>query len=501
MTGVLEAAAVCTMTCTATSSLSLAGYGHVAPCIEGMFSKKKPPRKHLEPTPCSRLHAGPLGQAGVAVKLDDKSIGKRQLQFDGEILSISGNDGALMRRMALGDCDVRIQGSQVVAVPPTIPKIELNFGTSKEAEQWASEFKQAKFGAPQERIHELILHCLSVEKHLKDLRGRCQREHEQEKQFRSLKKKLTLTQMGFSSVPSEKEPKRQVSSAIGAWFLPTLSVKSAPDDSEDLQKLNWELRHQQEELEKSRALSNFLKKRMNDDEDDQDLSINMLEMRVFKAWALVMSRTLRARMRDHMEKSQQARAQVVELQDLLAKSSDHAKLDDKFEAKPLSPQEPSCEALRLTIQASAPELAAEQGTRTYFQASCLEECGDTRSAAPRRNIQEENRSANLSSFCRQACPLSEKEYAGDFNAMGKSMVAAPRLEMQVYEDRSLRLRNLEQHMRDQLDLRKTVPPTVFSSLEEKIRSRQLQVHEDHIRLKQMFELHLDDQEPPPMTIS
>jgi len=491
----LEAAAICTATCTATSSMSLAGYGHVAPCMQGIFSKKSPPRKNLEAPLRSTVHAGPLGKAGVVVKLNDKSMGKREVAFDGEILSISGDDGALVRRMALGDCDVKIQGSQVIAVPPTIPKIELKFGTSTEAEQWASEFKQAKFGAPQERINELSRHCLSVEKHLVDLRARCQSSHEQEKQFRSLKKKLTLTQMGF--VAAKEEPKKvAVTSALGAWFM---SKKPADDGS--VKKLNVELQHQQEELDKSRARTDLLKKKLGSDDNDQEVPQDILEMRVFKVWALEASRSLRHKMHQHRENHEQSQAQVVELQGLLDKSRSEPKLENKFEAKPLPPQEPSYKALELTIQASAQESAAEQGTRPSFQPSCLGEYGDTQSAAPRRNIQEENRSANFPSSCRQACPLSEKESAGDFNGMGKSMVAAPLLETQVYEDRSVRLSNLEQHMRDQLDSRTTDPPTVFSSLEEKIRSRQLQVHEDHNRLQQMFQSHLADQKAPPMTIS
>lgn len=449
MTGVLEAAAVCTFTATATSSLSLAGYGHAAPCLEGIFSKKSVPRKNLEPPLRTNAH-GPLDQAGVAVKLDDRSLGKRQIAFDGEILSISGDDGTLVRRMALGDCDVKVQGPQVFAVPPTIPKIELKFGTSTEAERWASEFKEAKFGAPQERIHELILHCLSVEKHLKDLRGRCQSSHEQEKQFRSLKKKLTLTQMGFVAPKDEK--KKEVTSVLGAWFLPSRK----PDNDPNVQKLNADLQHQQEELDKSRALSDFLKRKMNDDEDDEEINRDIVEMRVFKVWALETSRSLRVKMQQAREQSEQSQAQVIELQDLLAKSKSEPKLS---------------------------------------------EYGDTQSAAPRRSVQEENRSANFPPFSRQACPLSEKETAGDFNGMGKSKVPAPLLETQVYEDRSVRFSNLEQNMRDQLVLQKAAPTTVFSSLEEKIRSRQLQAHEDHNRLQQMFQLHLDIQTPIPMTVS
>merc|ERR1712194_746136 len=131
-----------------------------------------------------------------------------------------------------------------------------------------------------------------------------------------------------------------------------------------------------------------------------------------------MGRSLRMKMQQHMEKSAQAQAQVVELQGLLAQSRDHPKLNDKLQTEPLSQQEPSCEASRVSIQVvqvpqieyverinevpqieyverNVPQIEyvekmvevpqveyikkAEEVTRTSFEASGIGEYGDTQS--------------------------------------------------------------------------------------------------------------------------
>lgn len=462
MTGIVEAAAIGAMTCTATSSLSIAGYGHAVehPCLAGMFGKKAAVQKkhHLEPPSHPTLHNKPLDKTGVTVKLNNgKSQGAKKVRFDGEILSISNDKGEYVRTLALGACDIKVDGSRILATPTPVPTIELRMGSPEEAKVWADEFKEASLvGGSQERIHELILHCLVVEKHLKDLRTRCEKGAEQEKQVAKLKKQMSMSKLGFAKPDEPARP-----SALAAWFLPTAS--SAPSPAADA-KLRKELELEHDKLEQANKLAAVLSKRMQEDPDEDECHIRLLN-HVFQAWSLEVHRSRKVQMQLCYDESRKAQAQVAELQSRLDKLASQPPANQAQKGYAPSPATP---------QAAAQNTAAEQENRA------------------------KNSSANLMRGARQAGAFPAKETSD--SQLDKSLAVVPVFDDQVYASKSARLGCMEQQMRQQLDLRKTAAPTVFSSLEEKIRSRQTQVNQDFDFLQQMFQVHLDDQKSIPMTV-
>lgn len=247
MTAILELAAVSTFTCTAASTLGLTGYAHFKPCIEGYF--KKVPRHQqknhpLEPPHHDKLLAGPLRHKGVQVTLNGSSVGKRPIEFNGEILFMgSSAGGALQPTLSLGACDVKVTGAKVVAAPPSLPTVGLTFTNQEEAQQWSKEFMEtALVGPPQDRIQELITHSMRVEKHIADLRSRSEKVSELEKQNKKLKKDLKLVKCGFGD-NDNAAPKQGTSSMLASWLM------SGQNNSAEQQKLNDELKVRHAEME------------------------------------------------------------------------------------------------------------------------------------------------------------------------------------------------------------------------------------------------------------
>jgi len=259
MSGVFELCAVGTFSISAASTLSLSGYAHIKMCLEGLV-KKKPKHQqknhHLDAPHQKELLDGPLKKEGVPVKLDNTSIGKRGVEFNGEILFISSSSsGKLAPAMALGACDIVVKDSKVAIQPPAIQKTELTFANAAEAQQWAKEFNEAKLvGPPQERIQELILHSMRVEKHVSDLRARSEKVAQLEEHANKLKSKLKMQKAGLADEPSSA--RAETSSVLSAWFR--AGTTSRPDDKEKA-RLNLELQKSREEFEKAQRLNKSLR--------------------------------------------------------------------------------------------------------------------------------------------------------------------------------------------------------------------------------------------------
>jgi len=254
MTAILELAAVSTFTCTAASTLGLSGYAHAKPCLAGIF--KTGPRHHdkthqLDAPHHAELLAGPMTHKGVQVKMNGSTCGKKPIKFNGEILFVgSAATGELEPALALGNCDVKITGSKVFAEPAPLPTIELTFDSESQAQLWAKELSEsAMVGPPQDRIQELILHSVKIDKHLLDLRSRSEKVSELEIQNKKLKKDLKLVKCGFDG--PEPIQKQGTSTLLAAWL--------SGSGSAEQEKLKADLQAKTEEMEKAAALNGKLK--------------------------------------------------------------------------------------------------------------------------------------------------------------------------------------------------------------------------------------------------
>lgn len=488
MTGIVEAAAITAMTCTATATLSLAGYANVHTCTDGIFKKRAPHSQnhHLEPPHHPTLHHGPMVQAGVAVRLNDKSIGTRKVQFNGEILSMNDEHGNMVRKMALGATAVKVNGNRVVVTPGPSPTLDFTFPNQDTAQKWATEFKDAGLvGGPEERIHELISHSVNVHKHLKDLRGRAEKSTQHAKEIQKLKKQMSLSKIGLAGAEAD-EPKRVASSALTSWFAPRAASSAGPASSDELAKLNEELQHDRDLIEKAKAQEEFMKAKLG-----ENGTPDVLHLRVFKCWSLEVRRTMTEKAKCLGDENKKMQDQVAELQGLLSNLTGRPRPDFQLAAATPVSQQPDSTGSDAGTRAAGQELAIEPQRTSDLD----RRFGESQSPPPRRNNQEENRSANMPAR-RQAGSSPDKEPLKEnevFNGMGKPVIAETILDKQVYDDKVSRLGAMEQRMRQQLELRKAAPPTVFSSLEERIRSRQLQANADLDILQQMFQDNLVDQ--------
>lgn len=184
MSGVIDLAVVASMACTASTTMSLAGYSHFATCPRPNSNRAIVVRTRQD---------GPLKKEGVQVLIDSAVVGKRSIEFNGEVLFVAAANGALAPAMALGSADVEVLGNRIDVVPPAVPTIEITFPTETMAQDWGAEFKESvTMGPPHDRIQELILHSVLVEKHMADLCGRAQGIEDLEKRNKKLKKELGL---------------------------------------------------------------------------------------------------------------------------------------------------------------------------------------------------------------------------------------------------------------------------------------------------------------------
>lgn len=260
MTGVLEVGAVGALTAVGASSLGIVFTGQSKPCFQGLFTRTPPHqvKKHyLDPPHHGVLSKDPLAKKDVRVKLGEASLGQRRLEFNGEILAISSSadaNSSLAPAMALGACDVNVAGSKVVASPPTLPTIELKFSTAEEAQCWADEFTEAsKRKPPPDRIQDLMLHSLQIDKYMKDLRERMSKVSILEQQSKKLKNILVKHRAGMDS----PERRTSVGSALVSWM-----GHGAHDEEEgrlnmELERLMYEdeMEKMSKEHEKAKSLS------------------------------------------------------------------------------------------------------------------------------------------------------------------------------------------------------------------------------------------------------
>lgn len=256
MTAFMELGATSAFVCTAATTLGIGGYANSRVCIERMCEKKSRHHTrghHLDPPHHDELVSHPFRKEDMPVKISGTPVGSRDVEFNGEILSIAPSAaGSPEPALALGGCNIRVNDCRVVATPHAVPSIELTFPNSQEAQQWAKEFKEASLvGPPQKRINELIDHSLKVEKHVVDLRKRAARAHEIDQANTALKKQLKLAKCGFGSAEE----------GTGSQFTKTLTWISG---SSERKKLQEELEHQREELEHAHQSEQKLKSRVAD---------------------------------------------------------------------------------------------------------------------------------------------------------------------------------------------------------------------------------------------
>lgn len=276
MTALVELATVTTFVGTAASTMGLCGISNAhASCMEGVFKKKQKAlhyekQHHLDPPHYEELIAGPMKNKEVAVSLNQSSIGKRAIEFNGEILSMSSaSGGPLAPAMALGGCDIRVEESRVLAVPPRIPIIELKFASPAEAQRWGTEFKEAAgLGPSHERIQELIHHTTRIHSHVADLRERAAKVDKIQGDQAKLKKSLIKARSGVEAAQLADAS----SSVIGSLFRSyTHDVHKA--DGEDPDKLHKELDNAKSSIIKHKwqSLSTRLKEyHADEDEAEED---------------------------------------------------------------------------------------------------------------------------------------------------------------------------------------------------------------------------------------
>lgn len=237
----------------------------------------------------------------MRVRSGNASLGKRGIEFNGEVLFITGagEDEPLAPAMALGGCDVRVETSEsrIIAVPPAIPTVELVFPTATEAIDWANDFQQgASVGLPHERIQELITHSIAVEKHVDDLRKRAHRVHKMEELNKKLKRDLGYKKAGIRDCTAPHKEHgllsvfRQVSDGQGEVVSDTngngrrhRSTFPFMSQGDNVQDLHMQLRQQKDDVEKAQAMAEELKRRMEDHISPEAHAAVHAEMRQHKA--------------------------------------------------------------------------------------------------------------------------------------------------------------------------------------------------------------------------
>lgn len=260
MAGVAELGAMATMACSATSSLGLAAYGHI------MHGKERD-KNHVVDK-CHR-HEGPLRKEGVRVSVDHIPTGRKGLEFNGEVLCITSDDGKqeLVPAITLGGADVKVEGMRVIIKPPVLSTIVLDFPNKQDAEKWSSEMSEAiKVGAPHERIQELLMHSLRVEKHIADLRNRAATATNLQKENKKIQKQLN----------------------------PSGSTGADPVDA-----LQAQVREHEERKEKVQALAEVLRKQMDEHVAPEDHN------------------AVHEQMQFHKEQSTQAKEEVARLRKMV----------------------------------------------------------------------------------------------------------------------------------------------------------------------------------------
>lgn len=268
MSGVLEAGFVTTFACTAAGTLSASAYANTS----ALFRQRTQLREEEDGSDRNNndgaLHPdqfiarkekrqGPLKQDGVRVKLDNSSVGMRGVEFNGEILFVSDSEnGPLVPAMALGACNVGMNGCSVTATPASLPPVELTFSNPAEAKSWAKEFKEAVLvGPPQERIQELIIHSMKVEKHVADLRARSERVAELETHTQKLKNFLKIPKAGLAE---DADPQAPTASLILSNWLGG-GTANQEDHAAEKERLANELQQRHVELERAQSFHTSLK--------------------------------------------------------------------------------------------------------------------------------------------------------------------------------------------------------------------------------------------------
>lgn len=265
MTGVLELGAVTLFVGTSVSTLGLSSYAHAKQrgtgCFQGLFTKKPIHQRqnthHLDPPHQTKLLEGPLRKDGVQVKLNRTLVGKQDVQFNGEILFIGDSAKGVVPvpAIALGACDVKVYESRVVATPLAIPSVEITFESPEEAQRWATEMKEgALLGPSHDRIQELILHSIRVEKYLIDLRARTTKVAKLEQSHRTLRQHIAHHMGGKPDESTTENRRSSTAGVLSSWF----GANSSGGDPEAMQKLTEELHERHNEVENQKKLNRQL---------------------------------------------------------------------------------------------------------------------------------------------------------------------------------------------------------------------------------------------------
>lgn len=253
MSGLIEMGVIVTGVagaCSATTTLGIATYAHRKTAHLRANNNHVP----VDVTQKSSVD-GPLRTEGVQVIIDKVSLGKRGIEFNGEILFVASDDGSLSSAMAVGAADVQIDRNRVTVVPPSLPTLELTFPSRADALEWAKELEEARLvGPPQERIQELITHSVDVEKHIQDLIGRAQSSEDLEKRNEKLRRDLGLSNEACSASSSSRR-----------WFSPSIPWFASDDHGDDhVDILKMQVEEHRMNHEKATALADDLRRKMSE---------------------------------------------------------------------------------------------------------------------------------------------------------------------------------------------------------------------------------------------
>jgi len=443
----MELAGVTVFTMSAASTLTAAGYANIKPCLAGVFKPKGKKAEDLEPDRREELLVGPMKKEKTEMKLNNSSMGKNTVEFNGEILSVIASDGSLKSTLALGGCTVKVKGTTVTATPPAIPTVELAFANPEEAKKWAAEFNEAAaLGPPQERIDHLISTSLMAEKHIKDLRARSAQLSLVEKQNARFKKELgTFKKMG----PEDESGggilhKKSTAQLLSGFFAGGGGAAGA----QETQEMNEKLQNQMHSMENAQEEVKRLKRQMVEHVKYQEQA---------KKWHSIVDSLML------LHKDESAEGQEDPNSINVAPATD---IDTCIEPTPNVQQEQSYAGGRADIK----QAASESDPGRFGQS-----VNDITSQykIPEQRFQEQNvvadRMQNSPQFDVSRVSVAQEQVRSDIVSQVDTIV--------------------QTLQRPQLEFWNAVPSN-FKSLEERIRSHQLQVNQDCDLLQQALKAQL-----------
>jgi DNA repair exonuclease SbcCD ATPase subunit len=290
MTACLEGVAVVAIASSATCTLGLSGYSHVRLLREAVTNAEGGP---LSNSPLASVREGGLGplKAGeVELSLNDNTVGKVAVEFNGELLYYT-NNGKTEPAAALGGMEVILQGQTVKALAKeqlTPSSVTIEFPDSQQAQSWFNGLRDAsQRSAAHLRIQEFIEYVLELEKYIKALKDRAKKVKQLEDETEELKEKLK--KLEDESPKKEKNGKRahgksesreddeeEEEEGAGrkqAEYLPPVADRAV--DPSDYSAVAKDLEAKASNLEKN--LATFEERKRKNDEDQESEQDRLLQ--------------------------------------------------------------------------------------------------------------------------------------------------------------------------------------------------------------------------------